>query len=194
MISSLRGVLTRIEMDELVLEVGGVGFAVAIPGSVLKQLAPLGDEQFLYTYLAVREDALQLYGFLSSGERKLFLQLIEVSGVGPRTALAALSSMEVDMMRNAIASNQPEILARVPGIGRKTAERIIFQLRDKMEGAGEESGIPGLEGGEVVAALRSLGYSLVEAQIAMQAVPDDNDLSLEDKIRLALQALASGKV
>jgi len=194
MISSLRGNLTRVEEDELILEVGGVGFAVSVPTTVLKQMSPLGEEQFLFTYLSVREDALQLYGFLSSGDRKLFLQLLDVTGVGPRTALAALSTMDADMLRNAIVSNQPEVLARVPGVGRKTAERIIFQLKDKMEGAVGEAGTRGLEDGEVVAALRALGYNLVEAQVAVQAVPDDTELSVEDKIRLALQALASGKV
>jgi len=193
MISSLRGILTAVEDDELVLDVGGVGFSVAVSGSVLRELVPAGREQFLYTYLVVREDALQLYGFVSREERKLFLQLLEVSGVGPRTALAALSAMEADILRQAIAANQPEVLARVPGIGRKTAERIIFQLRDKIGAVGQGGSIS-FEDGDVVAALRSLGYSLVEAQVAAQAVPDDEGLGAEEKIRLALQALASGKI
>ncbi len=194
MISSLRGIVQQINDNELVLEVGGVGFAVAVPASVIIQAAPVGDAQFLYTHLVVREDLLQLYGFLSETERQLFLHLLDVSGVGPRTALAALSSMDVNLISSAIVNNQPETLARIPGIGRKTAERIIFQLKDKLAADPDGGSVGGFDDREVVAALKVLGYSLVEAQIAAQAVPDDPNLAIEDKIRLALQSLASGKI
>jgi holliday junction DNA helicase RuvA len=194
MISSLRGIVQQIHENELVLDVGGVGFAVAVPASVITQAAPVGEPQFLYTHLVVREDLLQLYGFLSESERQLFLHLLDVSGVGPRTALAALSSMDVHLISSAIVNNQPETLARIPGIGRKTAERIIFQLKDKLVAAPDGGSAGDFDDREVVAALKVLGYSLVEAQIAAQAVPDDPDLPIEDKIRLALQALASGRI
>jgi Holliday junction DNA helicase RuvA len=192
MISSLRGTVLHISQPAfLVVEVGGVGFKVNVPATVFDDLDGVGRSIFLHTYLMVREDALTLYGFSTEEQRALFELLLTVQGVGPRLALAVLSSLSLDVLRRAVAHEQPEVLDRVPGVGRKTAEKIVFALKDKL-GAGE-FGVASLAGGasdldtEVMAALTALGYSVVEAQAAVQSVPRGEGESVEDKIRLALQ-------
>ena len=192
MIASLRGTALHIHQAQpsfLVVEVGGVGYKVVVPASVFDELDGVGRGVFLHTYLIVREDALTLYGFSSEDQRALFELLLTVQGVGPRLALAVLSSLSIDVLRRAVAQEQAEVLDRVPGVGRKTAEKIVFALKDKL-GAG--AGLAALElvsdlDTEVVGALTALGYSIVEAQAALQSIPKGQGQDVEDRIRLALQ-------
>ncbi len=188
MITSLRGVVLRVGEKDLVVEVGGVGLAVAVTRSVLAAAPGVGEPIFLHTHLVVREDSLSLYGFSTMEERELFLLLLQVSGVGPRLALAVLSTLSPDELRGAIAGNQPEVLARVSGIGRKTAERILFHLRDRMEVLPEGRDLLSEGDVEVVGVLTALGYTLGEAQRALQAIPPDAPQDLETRVRLALQS------
>src|SRR5262245_21724400 len=131
MISSLRGTVLQIQPTSfIVVEVGGVGFKVNVPAPVFDELDGVGRSVFLHTYLLVREDALTLYGFSTEEQRSLFELLLTVQGVGPRLGLAVLSSLSVDVLRRAVSAEQPEVLDRVPGVGRRTAEKIVFALRD----------------------------------------------------------------
>jgi Holliday junction DNA helicase RuvA len=190
MISSLRGTLLHLEPPTfVVVEVAGVGFKVNVPASVFDELDGVGRPAFLHTYLLVREDALALYGFSSEEQRALFEMLLTVQGVGPRLALAVLSTLSLDVLRRAVAAEQPEVLDRVPGVGRRTAEKIVFSLKDKL---GAEVTLGGLATAgdvdtEVLAALTTLGYSVVEAQAAVQSIPRGEGKTVEDRIRLALQ-------
>jgi Holliday junction DNA helicase RuvA len=190
MIASLRGTVLHIQQPTfLVVEVGGVGFKVSVPASVFDELDGIGRTVFLHTYLIVREDALNLYGFSTEEQRALFELLLTVQGVGPRLALSVLSSLSLDVLRHAVAQEQAEVLDRVPGIGRKTAEKIVFALKDKL---GADAGLGALApvsdvDTEVIGALTALGYSVVEAQSALQSIPKGQGQDVEDRIRLALQ-------
>ncbi len=193
MISSLRGTILQITPPDLViLEVGGVGFKVLAPASVIEELEGVGRTAFLHTQLIVREDALTLYGFSSEDQRGLFELLLTVQGVGPKLALAVLSALSLDVLRRAVAQEQPEVLERVRGVGRKTAEKIVFVLKDKLRVHGLEMGLrPVSEADtEVLAALTALGYSVVEAQAALQSIPKGEGATTEDRIRLALRYFA----
>ncbi len=190
MIASVRGLLQMVGEDEVIVVVGGVGLSLAVPTSVLEAAPAVGKPIFLHTYLAVREDALTLYGFSSLEERELFELLIQVTGVGPRLALAALSHLSPDTLRNAVANDQPEALARVPGIGRKTSERIVFHLKDKLAAPLALEFAPSDVDSEVLGVLTALGYSLVEAQAALQTIPRDGPQDVEARVRLALQYFA----
>ena len=162
-----------------------------MPADLLAQVRP-GDEVFLHTYLYVREQELSLYGFADSQDLLLFQMLLGVSGIGPRLALAALSAMPGDALRLAINQQQPEVLARIPGIGKKTAEKIVLELKDKVV---VEEGLPGElaalseADAEVIDALTALGYSVVEAQRAVQGLPPDVE-DVEERLRLALAGFA----
>ena len=195
MISSLRGTVLQLNHpDSLVVEVGGVGFKVFVPASVFDELDGVGRPAFLHTYLMVREDALTLYGFSTEEQRALFELLLTVQGVGPKLGLAILSSLSLDVLRRAVAQEQAEVLDRVPGVGRKTAEKIVFTLKDKL---GAEIGLGAITrvsnvDTEVLAALTALGYIVVEAQAAVQSIPKGEEArSVEDRIRLALQYFAT---
>jgi Holliday junction DNA helicase RuvA len=194
MISSLRGTVLQINPpDSLVVEVGGVGFKVSVPASVFDDLGGVGHTAFLHTYLMVREDALALYGFTTDEQRALFELLLTVQGVGPRLGLAILSSLSLDVLRRAVAQEQAEVIDRVPGVGRKTAEKIVFTLKDKL---GAEVGLGAITrvsdvDTEVLAALTALGYSVVEAQAAVQSIPKGEGKDVEERIRLALQYFAT---
>ena len=190
MIASLRGTVLHIQQPSfLVLEVGGVGFKVFVPASVFDELDGIGRPAFLHTYLIVREDALNLYGFSTEEQRLLFELLLTVQGVGPRLALSVLSTLSLDVLRLAVAQEQAEVLDRVPGVGRKTAEKIVFALKDKL---GAEAGLGALApvsdiDTEVIGALTALGYSVVEAQAGLQSIPKGQGKDVEERIRLALQ-------
>ncbi len=195
MISSLRGTILQLNHpDSLVVEVGGVGFKVFVPASVFDELDGVGRPAFLHTYLMVREDALTLYGFSTEEQRALFELLLTVQGVGPKLGLAILSSLSFDVLRRAVAQEQAEVLDRVPGVGRRTAEKIVFTLKDKL---GAEVGLGAITrvsdvDTEVLAALTALGYSVVEAQAAVQSIPKGEEArSVEDRVRLALQYFAT---
>lgn len=197
MIASLRGTVLALNTpDHLIIEVGGVGFKVLVPVSVFDLAESVGRSVFLHTLLIVREDSLTLYGFASEEQRALFELLLTVQGVGPKLALAVLSSLSLDVLRNAVAHEQAEVLDRVPGVGKKTAEKIVFTLKDKL---GKGLTLATLTHAddvdtEVIAALTALGYSVVEAQAAVQAIPKAESQmarTTEDRLRLALAYFAS---
>jgi Holliday junction DNA helicase RuvA len=190
MIARLRGIPAGRTPDGLVLDVNGVGYLVAATPSVLRR-ADGGGEVTVETYLHVREDALQLFGFADSGERELFTQLLTVSGIGPKVALAVVSASPAEELRRAIVLGDHARFQVIPGIGKKTAERIVLELKEKVGvETGVESGPAPAPGGSahLVArdALVELGYTVLEAEQALAAV--DPDLPPEERIRLALRA------
>ena len=193
MLAYLRGILAEKRAGWVVVEVGGLGFRVSVPASSLSLLGEPGSPVELHTHLHVRENELSLYGFLTEGELALFEALLGVSGVGPKVALALLSHLSVEELSRAIAHEQVEVLSGVPGVGSKTAHKVILELRDKVARA---AGVPAISpelaraDAEALAALVSLGYSVVEAQRALQTVPPDV-LDVAERLRLALQSLAT---
>jgi len=189
-ISTVRGIVQQISAGEMVVEVGGVGLRVLVPRSVVESVASVGNVVFLHTYLVVREDALTLFGFGSPEQRELFELLLQVSGIGPKLALAVISNVKPEALRAAVANGQPEALDRVPGVGKKTAERIVFHLKDKFTAHGTSGPTLLPADTDVLAALTSLGYSLVEAQAAVQSLPPDAPEQVEGRIRLALRYFA----
>jgi Holliday junction DNA helicase RuvA len=191
MIRSIRGIVLHIGEGELTLEVGGIGLRIAITGNVHAAGPEVGKPFFLHTYLSVREDELSLYGFQSAEERGLFEVLLGVSGIGPKLAISVLSNISPDVLRSAVANNQPEILTRVPGIGKKTGEKIIFHLKDILTAPTVEIRATSDVDTEVLGVLTSLGYSLVESQTAVQSIPDDAKEDIEERVRLALQYFSS---
>ena len=188
MISSLSARIQDILSDSLIVEVGGVGLQVYIPAP-LKDRLSIGDNTLLYTHLVVREDALTLYGFESKDARSIYRLLLGVNGVGPRLALAVLSTLSPDEIRGAVLQEREDVFNHVPGIGKKTAQKIIIHLQDKIPAEAGLAPISVLAEGdiEVVAALSALGYSVVEAQSAIQSIPKDAPQDVETRLRLALQ-------
>ena len=189
MIASLQGAVESLGSDWAIINVGGVGFRVYMPTSVLSTLGVVGESVKLHTHLHVKEDDVSLYGFGSPNELQLFETLIGVSGLGPRLALAMLSTMNVEQLTMAIATGSTDLLTSVPGIGKKMAERLVLELKDKI-GAGLIA-IPAAqiaeEHAEVMAALTSLGYSVSETSQAVATLPRDSNLTLEERVKLALQ-------
>jgi Holliday junction DNA helicase RuvA len=189
MIAGLHGKLQALGSDWAIIDVGGIGFQVHMPTSTQSILGATGEEVELHTHLHLREDNATLYGFATTEELGLFQTLIGVSGLGPKLALAMLSTMSVEKLIIAIATGNIDLLTMVPGIGKKTANRIILELKDKI-GAGLIA-LPAAqlaeENTEVLAALTSLGYSVTEATRAVASLPPSSDLSLEERIKLALQ-------
>jgi Holliday junction DNA helicase RuvA len=193
MIASLRGTLLSLQPpDSLVVEVGGVGYRVAVPASVLDG-ADVGRSIFLHTHLIVREDSLTLFGFASEEQRALFELLLTVQGIGPKLALAILSSLSIDILRRAIVHEQADVFGRVRGVGKKTAEKIVFTLKDKLAAEFSLAGVVQASDvdTEVIAALTALGYSVVEAQAAVQSIPKGEGASVEERVRLALGYFAT---
>ena len=188
MISTLRGEIAQIEETSLIVEVGGVGLRVFVPAP-LRTRAKTGEVAFLFTHLVVREDALTLYGFESQSDRDLFNMLLGVDGVGPKVALSVLSAMTLDAVQRAIFADEGELFSRVPGVGKKTAQKIVLYLKDKLKPADGLSQLAAMSDAdsEVLAALTALGYSVVEAQSAIQSIPKDASKDPEDRLRLALQ-------
>jgi Holliday junction DNA helicase RuvA len=188
MIASIEGRVTARSPDALVVSVGGVGLRVLCTQPALAS-ARVGDLVLLYTHLVVREEELTLIGFLAEEELALFEHLMRVQGIGPRLGLALLSALTPDTLRMAISQEQPELLARVPGIGRKTAQKIVLELRDKVSAPELAEGLAALTEADaaVIDALTALGYSIVEAQRAVQGLPRDVT-DVEERLR---QALAS---
>ncbi len=191
-VARLRGIVEEKGADWAVVCVGGVGLLTALPTTTADALA-VGEQASLYTHLHVREDALTLFGFGAREDLVLFEQLISVSGVGPRVALGLLSTLDHRQLTLAIAGGRADVLRRVPGIGQKTAERLVLELRDKVTppAAGSEEGAapPAASGrtdAEVVAALMGLGYSQAEAAQAAERLPQDAQAPLEDRVRMAL--------
>jgi Holliday junction DNA helicase RuvA len=189
MIAGLKGILQALGSDWAIINVNGIGFQAYMPTSTLSTLGATGEEVELHTHLYLREDNATLYGFATAEELGLFQTLIGVSGLGPKLALAMLSAMSVEKLAMAIASGSADLLAEVPGIGKKTANRLILELKEKI--AAGWLAAPALEiaeeNADVVAALTSLGYSVREATRAVATLPQDQKLTLEEKIKLALQ-------
>jgi len=188
MIASLHGKLESLGSDWAVINVGGIGFQVYMPTSTLSTLSTTGEEVKLYTHLHLKEDNASLYGFASADELGLFQTLISVSGLGPKLALAMLSAMNVDKLTMAIATGSTDLLTVIPGIGKKVANRLILELKDKV-GAGwitTPASALAQENADVLAALTSLGYSVSEANQAVATLPPSSDLSLEEKLKQAL--------
>jgi Holliday junction DNA helicase RuvA len=190
MIARLRGRPIANTRDGLVLDVGGVGYLVAATPTAVRK-ADGADEVSLHTYLHVREDALQLYGFAEPGERELFVQLLSVNGIGPKVALAVVSGSPVGELRRAIALEDAARFQAIPGIGKKTAERIVLELKEKLADGVPEAvtATPG-SGGHTVArdALVELGWSVVEAEQALAQT--DPDAPAEERVRQALKRAA----
>jgi len=188
MIATLRGEITQIEENALVIETGGVGLRVFVP-KVVRERVKIGEVAFLFTHLVVREDAWNLYGFETQADRELFTILLGVDGVGPRTALAVLSTLNLDTVQRAVFGDQPDLLSRVPGVGKKTAQKMVLYLHDRLKPVSGLEKIATMSDtdSEVLAALTALGYSVVEAQTAIQSIPKDAPDDVEERLRLALQ-------
>jgi Holliday junction DNA helicase RuvA len=191
MIASLRGRVVSSAVGVTVLDVGGVGYRLATTAAASRRAAAAGDgEVTLLTHLHVREDALQLFGFASEAERSLFEMLLGVSGVGPKAALAIVSGYEPDQIRRAVQSGDHALFTSIPGIGRRTAERVVIDLKDKVGGlvvpaSGGEAPTPaGTQHTAARDALVGLGMSVAEAEAALR--PIDETLPVEERVRLAL--------
>jgi holliday junction DNA helicase RuvA len=188
MIATLRGEISQIEENALILEVGGVGLRVFVP-SPLRTQRKVGEALMLYTHLVVREDALTLYGFESQADRELFNILLGVDGVGPKVALSVLSTMTLDSIQRAVFADEGDLLSRVPGVGKKTAQKMALHLKDKLKPTDALARVAAMSDtdGEVLAALTALGYSVVEAQAAIQSLGKDAPQDIEERLRMALQ-------
>ncbi len=188
MISVIRGEVIHTATDNLIVMVGGVGLKVYTTRSVC-DTAQIGSTVYLHTHLVVREDALTLYGFDSIDGRDFFELLLGVNGIGPRIALAIISTLSLDAIRRAIVNEQSDVFARVSGVGKKTAQKILLHLQDKIQQVSglEQIAILTDVDTELISALTSLGYSVVESQSALQAIPRDTPQDLETRIRIALQ-------
>lgn len=190
MIGRLKGTLLEKAPPAILLDVSGVGYEVDVPMSTFCNLPEAGAEVTLLTHFVVREDAMLLYGFATTAEREAFRALIRISGVGPRIALAVLSGLTVEQLASAVEAGEAGLLTRIPGIGKKTAERLILELKGKLKGAAF-AGLSSAEGAsraDIVSALGALGYSEREAMSAVKTLPAD--VGVSEGIRLALKALA----
>jgi Holliday junction DNA helicase RuvA len=192
MIGSLRGRISSKTPPQLTVEVGGVGYEVEAPMSTYLQLPAVGAEVRLLTHLVVREDAHVLYGFASEEERRLFRSLIKVSGVGPKIALALLSGISVAAFAQCVQNQDVTTLTRIPGVGRKTAERLIVEMRDRLAAAEDGAPVPAVAGGisaetEAFDALVALGYRPAEATRLLKGVAPGTH-STEELIRRALKS------
>lgn len=203
-ISYIKGPLAEIDEDMIVVEAGNVGYNIRVPLSVLESLPGIGQEVRIYTYLQIREDAMSLFGFLSRQDLKMFKQLLGVSGIGPKGALGILSAMRPEDLRLAIISGDTKAISRAPGIGSKTASRVILDLKDrisldewmpeelprKKEGKGPGGLALGDAGKEAVDALVALGYSAMEATKAVRQVEIDQGMTGEQVLKASLRHLA----
>ena len=188
MIGRLTGLLAEKSPPQLLIDVNGVGYEVDVPMSSFYNLPGLGERVTLLTHFIVREDAQVLFGFLSAGERATFRMLVKISGVGPRTALSILSGLSVTELSQAVALQDSARLVKVPGIGKKTAERLLLELKGKLA---PDIGLPVTavndNQNDIVQALVALGYNDREAQAALKALPAD--VGVSEGIKLALKAL-----
>lgn len=198
MIYSLKGELTHIDAQFVVVECGGVGFKCFTSLNTSKNIGKIGSQVMLYTYMSVREDAMDLFGFSTTAELDAFKLLITVSGVGPKAGIAILSELSPDKLAIAIASSDVKSITRANGVGKKTAERVVLELKDKMAGVGGEnissavqsamSAVEESAASEAVAALVALGFSQSDAAVAVGQM--DKSLSADEMIRLGLKQLS----
>ena len=192
MIVGVRGTLEAVGPDWVHLLVGGVTLQVSVPAAAIGELAPVGNQVRLFTNLRMRDEQPVLYGFLSAASLNLFLLLNGVSGVGPRLALALISSLGAARLQQAIATGDVEALNAAPGVGRRTAGRVVLELKGKLELETDEIGAAAGDMTDVIAALTALGYSTLEARRAVGNLEDSPDLTMEDRVRMALQQMAGG--
>lgn len=191
MIDRVQGVVADRSDQHLTVMVGGIGLHVNVTRTAFHKVE--NGQVDLYTHLIVREDALTLYGFPDEQERAIFETLMKVNGVGPRMAVAILNTLSIDQLRNAVSRETPEILTRVPGVGKKTAQKIVLELKDKIGwklGLDAAPIITSDVDSDVLATLTALGYSIVEAQSAIQSIPREAPEDIEERVRLALQYFA----
>lgn len=189
MIAGLRGQITAKFADAMLIDVNGVIYRVGTSATTVSEAGNVGDEIELKTYLVVREDILALYGFASAEEMRVFETLIAVTGVGPRLACAVLSMMRPDALLLAVEQGDADLLATVPGIGKKTAARLIVELRGKLPEVGAAFSAPASGDSDVIAALRSLGYSLGEANIAVARLGKTDGTTVEERVIAALREI-----
>ncbi len=196
MIASLTGRVAAAGLGDVILDVAGVGYRVLTPPGAT--IGPIGSTATLHTHLVVREDSLTLYGFPSAADRALFETLMTVTGVGPKLALAAIGTLGADGLRRAVLDEDIAALTVIPGVGRKSAQRMVLELRDRLGGAA--GGVPGAAGGgaldaraEVREALAGLGYAAAEVSKVLEALSADPDASAEELLRAALRSLGAGR-
>lgn len=191
MIGSIRGRLLEKNPPQILVETNGVGYEIDVPMSTLYNLPDIGAEVFLYTHYVVREDAELLFGFSTKAERSLFRLLIRISGIGPKIALSILSGISASMLAQAVSQAEPGLLTRIPGVGKKTAERIVLELKGKIDtvvgSADSQTPTSGAKA-DIISALVSLGYSEREALQAVKGLAAD--VTVNDGIREALKALS----
>ena len=201
MITYIRGILEGMEEDKVIVDVGGVGYGIYMAGTAMGRLPALGKEVKIHTHLHVKEDLMQLYGFLTRDELRVFRLLIGVSGIGPKGALAILSVMTTDDLRFAVLGDDAKAIAKAPGVGTKTAQRLILELKDKMsledafEQKFEKTGEPAenhAQGtkNEAVQALVALGYSSSEALRALNGIEITEETDVEEILKMALKNMA----
>ena len=191
MIGRIKGTLLEKMPPQILVDVSGVGYEIDVPMSTLYNLPEVGSEVTLFTHFVVREDAELLYGFLTKEERSLFRLLIRISGIGPKIALSILSGISSQLLSQAVTTGEAGLLTRIPGVGKKTAERIVLELKGKLDTVvgTTDTGASGTNSkADIVSALLSLGYSDREAQLAIKGLPAD--ISVNDGIREALKNLS----
>lgn len=197
MISYVNGVLTEIEEKSIVVEANGIGYSIFVPMTVIPHLNGIGSSVKIYTYMHVSDDAQKLYGFTSRNDREIFKMLIGVNGVGPKAAIGVLSVLNADELKLAVIAEDEKAISRAPGLGAKTAKKIILELKDKFSGdyfSGMD--MPKVPEGAVskredaIAALVSLGYSASQALSAINKIDDIKDMEVDEIIGLALKNLA----
>lgn len=198
MISYIRGELVAVEEEKVIIDVDGVGFGIFMPGQSMNQLPAIGEEVKLHTYMNVREDAMQLFGFLTRDDLKVFKLVIGVSGIGPKGGLNILSQLSPDELRFAVMSHDVKAISAAPGIGKKTAEKLIIELKDKLSiedvldkttdtSTAAHSNTSNMVQAEAVQALVALGYGNSEALKAVKKVEVDDTTTVEDVLKLALK-------
>ena len=200
MISYIKGELVEVTENAIVLDHGGMGFSIMMPASILAKLPQIGSELKVHTYMYVKEDILDLYGFLTKDDLKIFKLLITVNGIGPKGALAILSAMTPDDLRFAVLAGDAKTISKAPGIGNKTAQKLIIELKDKLK---IEDVLDGSDGGyetssdmgdtaaaEAVMALTALGYSAADATRAVKLVDNAGNMDSEALLKAALKKLA----
>lgn len=202
MISYIRGELAAVQETKAIVDVGGVGYGIFMSSQALGLLPPVGQQVRLHTYLNVKEDAMQLFGFLTSDDLYIFKLVIGVNGIGPKGGLAILSVLSPDDLRFAVLSADAKAISQAPGIGRKTAEKLILELKDKLsmqdvlEHADGDAGVSALSAGgsgvlgDAVQALAALGYGSTEALKAVKKVAPTEEMSVEEVLKQALKFLA----
>lgn len=200
MISYIRGKIAEIDEDRVIVDVGGIGYTVFMPGRVLSELCGIGSDVKLHTYLNVKEDAMQLFGFLSRDDLHVFKMVITVSGIGPKGGLSILSKLSANDLRFAVMSNDVKAISAAQGIGKKTAEKLILELKDKLklEDVLNDDSFAEVSSGsaavsdvqqDAVSALVALGYGNTEALKAVRQVSADPEDSVEDVLKQALKYL-----